>query len=66
MDVLEEVGLGDFVDCGRYGRGYVCNPNAGGRMLKLTEQKSNRTNQQAPGWYVNEEDVQQVVEKYHG
>jgi hypothetical protein len=64
-DVLEQVEQGDHVDCGNYGRGYVCNPKAGGRMLKLTEKETNRTNPNAAGWYVNEEDVQRVIEKYH-
>lgn len=63
-DVLEFVELGDLVDCGKYGRGYVCNPEAGGRMLKLTLEEVNRTNQFAKGWYVNEEDVLQIIEKH--
>jgi hypothetical protein len=60
-----EVSLGDLVDCGKYGKGYVCNTNAGGRMVKLTDKEQDRTNQFAKGWFVNEEDVYQVLEKYH-
>lgn len=58
---MTEIEEGDFVDAGRYGRGYVCNPNAGGRMVKLTELKSNSGNRLAPGWFVNEEDVEQIT-----
>jgi hypothetical protein len=64
----EKLELGDLVECGKYGKGYICNPNAGGRMVKLTDQPPAKWNQRPetlPGWFVNHEDVHLILKKHN-
>jgi hypothetical protein len=64
----EKIEVGDLVECGKYGRGYVSNPQAGGRMVKLTDRHPDEWRQRPEtlaGWYVNQEDVHLILKKHH-
>ena len=58
--VLDTVGMGDFVDFGPYGKLYILKDV--GDKFWVTDEKSERNNSQASGWYVDKYKAESIIE----
>jgi len=60
----EEIEVGDYVDFGPYGKLYVCDVRPGEQEFWVTDDKFERDNPDAPGWYIRKSLAERIIEKY--
>ena len=60
MKLANTIEMGDFVDFGIYGKLYVLEDR--GDRFWVTDEKSERNNPGASGWYVNKHAVERIIE----
>ena len=60
----DEIGIGDLVDFGPYGKCYVCDPDYDENFYWITDDKANRDNPNAEGWSIRKERAKRVIEVY--
>ncbi|MDA8235920.1 hypothetical protein [Desulfotomaculum nigrificans] len=64
MNILKEIKLGDCVDFGLDGYGYIIGENKEGTAYYITIEEEDRTNPLAHGWYILKNLATRIIEVY--